>query len=282
MGREAALLTPCWNCSTSLLGSSRFRPSDGNCERPRHVVRCAPDAGERSGVHQHSALGVVVTCGVATTTRCASYACCDCDVDGVLCRSKIPPAPPRSPQARIPGPRPPRIGHPRQTKQTSGVSAPTNQTKRRLLRHKAGHSATLHLVWDLDDMWCCFQLSIATNAPHTQTCRAGQAIGEEDNACTWTEQNRQGHNTWKSKKTLLFKVTRLAHANPKSDGTSDHVPKAQCARPLEVSSKEMHWSRNLMADATATVQEEPEVEAAGSIVSSRVPWFSMEGNCWEF
>ena len=43
-----------------------------------------------------------------------------------------------------------------------------------------------------------------------------------------------------------------------------------------------------MADATAAdpgvqeqVQEEPEVEAAGSIVSSRVPWFSVEGNSKE-
>ena len=148
MGREAALLTPSWNCSTTLLESSRFRRSDGNCERHRHVVRFAPDAGERSGVHQHSALGVVVTCGVATTTRGASYVCCDCDVDGVLCRSKVPPARPHSPQPRIPGPRPPRIGYPRPKKQTSGVSALTNQTKRRLLRHRAGHSATLHFVWD--------------------------------------------------------------------------------------------------------------------------------------
>ena len=39
-----------------------------------------------------------------------------------------------------------------------------------------------------------------------------------------------------------------------------------------------------MADATAAdpdvqeqVQEEPDEEAAGSIVSSRVPWFSVEG-----
>ena len=109
MDHEAALLTPSWNRSTTLLESSRFRRSDGNCERHRHVVRFAPDAVERSGVHQHSALGVVVTCGVATTTRGASYVCCDCDVDGVLCRSKVPPARPRSPQPRIPGPRAPQM-----------------------------------------------------------------------------------------------------------------------------------------------------------------------------
>uniref|UniRef100_A0A7S1F5F6 Uncharacterized protein n=1 Tax=Noctiluca scintillans TaxID=2966 RepID=A0A7S1F5F6_NOCSC len=116
MGREAALLTPSWNCSTTLLESSRFRRSDGNCERHRHEVRTAPDAGERSGVHQHSALGVVVTFGVATTSRGASYVCCDCDVDGVLCRSKVPPACPRSPHSRIPGPRPPQAERPRQRK----------------------------------------------------------------------------------------------------------------------------------------------------------------------